>query len=129
MSSSKWPKNPTFFSQNSTKMKKIIIKNEQEIMNVLTGGRIVEGRLALVTLAEGTKVVEFKAYNRKPYIRKKDRLICYLEHGWVKESPERIKVFESLPKRLGAARMIVTLERETKEVVNEIVEQEFFGRV
>ena len=99
-------------------MKKILIKNEQEIMNALMTGRIVEGRLALTTTDGGKMAIEFKAYNRKPKKRSKDRLVCYLEHGWVKESPERIKVFESLPKRLGGLKMAVALDREVDVVTD-----------
>ena len=46
-------------------MKKIIIKNEQEIMNVLMSGRIVKGRLGLVTNADGSLTIEFVAYKRQ----------------------------------------------------------------
>ena len=106
-------------------MKKIILKNEQEIMNALTTGRMVEGRLALVTTEGGQKAIEFKAYNRKSKKRSKDRLVCYLEHGWVKESPERIKVFESLPKRLGGVRMAVALDREVDVVTGLLLENEW----
>ena len=101
-------------------MNKIIIKNEQEIMNALKTGRIVEGRLVRVQIADGLFAIEFKAYNRKPKKRSKDRLVCYLEHGWVKESPERIKVFESLPKRLGGLKMAVALDREI-DMVTELL--------
>ena len=99
-------------------MKKIIIKNEQEIMNVLMSGRIVKGRLGLVTNVDGSLTIEFVAYKRQPKNRRKDRLVCYLEHGWVKESPERIKVFESLPKRLGGVRMALALDREAETVTD-----------
>lgn len=103
-------------------MKKIIIKNEQEIMNALMTGRIVEGRLVLVRTNDGQMTIEFKAYNRKPKKRSKDRLVCYLEHGWVKESPERIKVFESLPKRLGGLKMAEALDREIDTVADLLLE-------
>ena len=106
-------------------MKKIIIRNEQEIMNVLMSGRIVEGRLALTTTDDGQTTIEFKAYNRKSKKRSKDRLVCYLEHGWVKESPERIKVFESLPKRLGGVKMAVALDRECNHVTGLLLENEW----
>ena len=99
-------------------MKKIIIKNEHEIMNVLMSGRIVKGRLGLVTNVDGSLTIEFVAYKRQPKNRRKDRLVCYLEHGWVKESPERIKVFESLPKRLGGVRMALALDREAETVTD-----------
>ena len=106
-------------------MKKIQIRNEQEIMNVLMCGRMVEGRLALVTTDDNRKAIEFVAYNRNPKRRKKDKLLCYLEHGWVKESTERIKVYESLPKRLGAVRLAFALDRESREAADVILEHDF----
>ena len=36
----------------------------------------------------------------------------------MKESPERIKVFESLPKRLGGVKMAVALDREVDVVTD-----------
>lgn len=81
-------------------------------MNVLMTGRVVEGRLTLVETDYGQMAIEFRPYNRKSKKRQKDRLVCYLEHGWVKESPERIKVYESLPKRLGGLDMADALDRE-----------------
>ena len=107
-------------------MKKIQIRNEQEIMNALMCGRMVEGRLALVTTDDNLKAIEFVAYNRNPRSRRKDKLLCYLEHGWVKESVKRIKVFESLPKRIGALRVVEALEREMAQAANEIEERELF---
>ena len=52
-------------------------------------------------------------------------MICYTEHGWVKESPERIKVYESLPKRLGAVGMAVALDREVDLVTDLLLENEW----
>lgn len=97
-------------------MKKVIIANENEIMDVLMSGHVVKGRLGMKTNADGSMAIEFVAYRRSR--RAKERLICYLEHGWVKESPERIKVFESLPKRLGGVRMAFALEREMETVAD-----------
>ena len=82
---------------------------------MLESGRIVEGRLMKVKTEDGRKVIEFVAYNRTKKRRAKDRLIRELEHGWVKESHERIKVYESIPKRIGTVRVCMALEREVKE--------------
>jgi len=84
-----------------------------ETLQAITNGRRVEGSLGLDESGE----IAFKPYNRNRQ-RKKDRLVCYLEHGWVKESPERIKVFESLPKRLGGLKMAVALDREVDVVTD-----------
>jgi len=106
-------------------MKKyIFIMDVLKIMEGLKTGKRIEG---VLYLDKESGMPTFKAYNRQPRrSRPKDKLLCYLEHGWVKESVQRIKVFESLPKRIGAARMIEALERETVEAANEIEERELF---
>lgn len=81
-----------------------------EVMEYLMNGKCVEGSLRI---DQWTGNVTFKAYNRKPRRHYRDRLIETLEHGWVKESAERIKVYESIPKKIGALRVCKTLERET----------------
>ena len=104
--------------------KLIFIINILDIWSELKKGKRIEG---VLYVDKNTGVPTFKAYNRTSKPRPKDKVLRYLEHGWVKESSERIKVFESKPKRLGAAPMIMTLERETKEAANVIVEQEILG--
>jgi len=97
-----------------------------DVLNIMAGlkmGKRIEG---VLYMDKNTGKLTFKAYNRQPRIWQKDKLLCHLEHGWVKESVERIKVFESLPKRIGAARMIAALERETVVAANEIEERELF---
>ena len=92
-----------------------------ETLQAITNGRRVEGSLGV----DESGNIAFKPYNRKPKKRVKDRLVCYLEHGWVKESPERIKVFESLPKRLGGVKMAVALDREVDVVTDLLLENEW----
>ena len=104
-------------------MKKIEIKNEKEVLNSLKSGRIVEGRLALVKTDDGGQQLEFVAYNRKNK-RKKDKLIKELEHGWVKESAQRLKFFCSVKKGLGTARVIGVLERETNAAKDALIDRE-----
>ena len=106
-------------------MKKVILRNESEIMRVLENGRIVEGRLALVRTADDSWQIEFLAYRRKPRSLRDDRLIRKLEHGWVKESAERIKVFESIPKQLGTARVMAVMDRETQEAKGALFDREY----
>ena len=111
-------------SQIRQTMKKVFLNNESEIMNVLESGRIVEGRLALVKDFDGDWQIEFRAYRRKPQQRK-NWLIRKLEHGWVKESVERIKVYESIPKELGTVRVMAVIDRETQEAKDALVDREF----
>ena len=93
-------------------------------MNALKKGLKVEGRLWLEENEYGETVICFASYNRKPQPKQHNKLICRLEHGWVKESVERIKVYESIPKNLGTARVIGVLERETKEAKHALMDRE-----
>ncbi len=107
------------------KIKKYI-EFAEEILTSLAEGKYVQGALYR---DEVTGKITFKAYNRKPRVRLKDRIIRYLEHGWVKESANRIKVYESIPKDIGTARVMNVLEREAKEAKNALMEREIIDRV
>ena len=102
------------------------IEFAEELLNSLAEGKYVQGALYR---DEITGRITFKAYNRKPRIRLKNRIIRYLEHGWVKESADRIKVYESIPKDIGTARMMGVLDREVKEAKNALIEREILDRV
>ena len=93
-------------------MKKIEIKNEKEIVKTLHTGRIVEGRLGMALTEDGRTVIEFVAFNRNAKHRKKDITICELESGWLKESPKRIKFYNSVKKELGRRMVDVVMHRE-----------------
>jgi len=96
--------------------------NAIELLQRLVSGKRVEG----VLYVDGdTGRLTFKAYNRTCLKRRaKDRLIRLLEHGWVKESAERIKVYESIPKNLGTARVMAVLDRESDEVKEALIDRE-----
>lgn len=101
-------------------MKKYInIKDASELLDSIVAGKRVEG---VLFKDKNTGCITFKAYKRKAPRRHSDRLLHHLEHGWVKESAERIKVYESIPKVLGTPRMLITLERETKEAGMAIID-------
>ena len=103
-------------------MKKFVfVMNALELMSKLYVGKRVAG---VLFVDENTGRLTFKAYNRKPQVRYHDRLLHRMEHGWVRESKERIKVYESIPKELGTARVMSILERETKEAKNTLIDRE-----
>ena len=106
--------------------KYVIITNAIEALTKLKADKRLEG---VLFIDKDNGSIKFKAYNRKPRVRLKDRIIRYLEHGWVKESPDRIKVYESLPKNIGTARMMSVLDHETKEVKSALMEREIIDRV
>lgn len=105
------------------KGKKIEIKNEAIVMDALRKGLKVEGRLWIEETEDGELIIMFQTYDRKPRVYA-DRLVHRLEHGWVKESVERIKVFESIPKELGTARVLSVMDREHREVKDALIDRE-----
>lgn len=101
-------------------MKKYIELSE-EVIARLVSGRCIEGSLHR---DKWTGKVTFLAYNRQPRSRFKDKLIKKLPWGWVKESQERIKVHESLPKELGSARIMAILDDEHRLAKNALIDRE-----
>ncbi len=103
-------------------MKKyIFVLNAIELIKKLMDGKRVEG---VLYMDENTGKLTFKAYNRKPQKRQKDRLVKKLPWGWVKESLERIKVFGSFPKEVGTARVMALLDEHTKDAKNAMIDRE-----
>ena len=98
-------------------MKKYI-EIPMEAVESLAEGKCLQGSLRR---DEWGRIV-FKVYQRRP--KRRDQVVRVLEHGWVKESEQRIKVYESVPKAIGTARMISVIERETKEVKNALIDRE-----
>ena len=105
---------------------KITIEISNETLQTILNGKRVEGSMRLMPSGnnKSKQTIGFKAYNRKPCKRQPDRLVCHLEHGWVKESVERIKVYESVPKVLGAVRVGHVLQREAKRATEALLDCE-----
>ena len=95
--------------------------NAIELFSKLMNGKRVQG---VLYIDENTGKLTFKPNSNKPRTRLRDRLICRMEHGWVKESEERIKVYESVPKQLGTARVMSILDREHKCAKNALIDRE-----
>ncbi len=109
---------------------KVSIEISSEVMQAVMNGKYVEGSLRLQLSSTGTHTeVGFRPYNRNPRKRSKDKLVKSLEHGWVKESAQRFKVFNSIPKNIGAKRVIAVLERETKTASEAVMDIEIINRV
>ena len=69
-------------SQIRQVMKKyIFVLNAIELLGQLMNGKRVEG---VLFLDENIGKLTFKAYNRQPRVREKDRLVKKLPWGWVK---------------------------------------------
>ena len=95
--------------------------NGLSVLEKLEVEKRVEG---VLFVDKSTGRITFKAYNRKPIKRMRDRLIRVLEHGWVKESKERIKVYDSIPKVLGTARVMSVLDREMDTAKDALIDRE-----
>jgi len=101
--------------------KNIFVLNAIELMNQLMNGKRVEGALYV---DQNTGRLTFKAYNRQPRVREKDRMVKKLPWGWVKESMERIKVFGSFPKDFCTAQVIELLNEHNQDAKNALIERE-----
>ena len=78
-----------------------------EVMERLVEGKCVEGSLRR---DEWTGKVTFRAYQRQPRERH-ERVVCQLENGWLKESPQRYKFYNSVRKDLGRRLVDVVMHR------------------
>ena len=102
------------------------IELSEEVIARLVCGKCVDGSLHR---DEWTGRVTFRAYQRQPRVREKDRLVKKLPWGWVKESLERIKVYGSFPKDLGTARVMGLLEDHTRDAKNALIDREIIDFV
>ena len=110
----------------TTCKKYIFVLNAISVMAKLLKEKRVEG---VLFLDENTGKLSFKAYNRQPRVREKDRLVKKLPWGWVKESMERIKVFGSFPKDVGTAQVMGLLEDHTRDTKNALIDRELINYV
>lgn len=101
--------------------KSVFVMNALELLARLAAGRRVEG---VMYLDKESGQLTFKAYNRRPQVRRKDVLVKKLAWGWVKESLERVKVFGSFPKEMGTATVMGLLDEHTGTAKRALVERE-----
>lgn len=101
-------------------IKKINIQ-EEVVARLVKSNKCVEGSLSY---DRETGKITFKAYNRQPRIRTKDRLVKKLPWGWVKESLERIKVFGSFPKDLGTAGIMGQIDEQARDAKRAMADRE-----
>ena len=96
-----------------------IIELSEEVIARLVCGKCVEGSLHR---DEWTGKVTFRAYQRMPREREKDRLVKKLPWGWVKESLLRVKRYSSLPKELTLPEKLAILDEENELAKNALIE-------
>ena len=101
-------------------MKKYIAIDEEVLVRLVEGKR-VEGSLYRDKF---TGIITFNAYKRKSRNGANDRLVKKLPWGWVKESVQRIKVYGSFPKELGAAAVMGLMDDHHRDAKNAMIERE-----
>ena len=107
-------------------MKKyIFVLDALELMTKLIVGKRVEG---VLYMDENTGRLTFKAYNRQPRQRH-ERVVCQLENGWLKESPQRYKFYNSVRKDLGRRMVDVVMHRELKTAMQTLEIEEILDNV
>ena len=112
----------TFTHKFDNKMKKyVLVLNAIELQKQLMDGKRVEG---VLYIDRNTGKLTFKAYNRQPRVREKDRLVKKLPWGWVKESIERVKVFGSFPKDFCTAQILELLNEHNQDARNALIDKE-----
>ena len=106
-------------------MKKLVLIDE-EVLVRLVEGKYVEGSLHR---DQWTGVIIFKAWVRKCPKHPKDRVICQLENGWLKESPLRYKFYNSVKKELGRRMVDVVMHRELNTAMQALEIEEILENV
>ena len=96
------------------------IEISEETLKKLKTGKYVEGSLHVDKV---TNQLIFNAFNRKPQVRKRDRVICYHANGWLKESENNLKFFASVSKRVGAVCACQTMDDELQYVTKELFDK------
>jgi hypothetical protein len=100
-------------------IKKINI-SEEVVARLVKSNKCVQGSLSY---DRETGKITFKAYNRQ-YRSGEPREVTIktLEFGRIAESRQRIKVYESVPKKIGTQRICSILEREMKDAQTALID-------
>ena len=96
-----------------------------EVMERLVEGKCVEGSLRR---DEWTGKVTFRPYQRQPRV-KHERVVCQLENGWLKESTQRYKFYNSVRKDLGRRLVNVVMQRELNAAMQALEIKEILDNV
>ena len=110
-------------------MKKYIEINDEVLELVLA--RLAEGKCVKGSLHRDkwTGAIVFTYYTLKPYQVKQEVVIGRTDFGRVTETPRNYKVYETLPKKLGLARLQAALDRDMRDAKSAIVTNEIIDQV
>ena len=97
-----------------------------EVIENIKKDKYVEGSLHK---DKKTGKIVFRAYVRQSHLRQPDRVICQLENGWLKESPRRIKFYNSVKKALGRRMVEVVMHRDLKSAMDVMKIQEILDNI
>ena len=111
MFSSKCAKNLTFFSKNQLRKMKKTIELTKETYAGIENNKKVPG---VIYLDHETGRLVFKAFSRNKK-RPKDKIICEMETGWLKESAQRVKFFSSVKKTIPTSNIRMAMSRDMYE--------------
>ena len=101
------------------------IEIPMEVMERLVEGKCVEGS---PRRDKWTGKVTFRAYQRQPRNRH-ERVVCQLENGWLKESPQRYKFYNSVRKDLGRRMVDVVMHRELNTAMEQLEIEEILDNI
>ena len=93
-------------------MKKTIDLTKETYAGIENGKKVP----GVIYLDHETGRLTFKAFNRNKK-RSKDKLICELATGWLKESAKRLKFFSSVKKTLSASKVYDVMDDDLFEAM------------
>ena len=93
-------------------MKKTIELTKETYAGIENGKKVP----GVIYLDHETGRLTFKAFNRNKK-RSKDKLICELATGWLKESSQRLKFFSSVKKTLSASKVYDVMDDDLFEAM------------
>ena len=93
-------------------MKKTIDLTKETCAGIENGKKVP----GVIYLDHETGRLAFKAFNRNKK-RSKDKLICELATGWLKESAQRLKFFSSVKKTLSASKVYDVMDDDLFEAM------------
>ena len=98
-------------------MTKKYIEISAETLRRLNEGKYVEGSLHVDQVSNKIVFNSWKPRDRK---QSRDRILIRLEHGWLKESAERYKFYNSVDKKLGLVQVSKAMARELEYAMDEL---------
>jgi hypothetical protein len=112
------PKSQNLLLTKTTQNKMIKkIEINDDVIKAVKNGKYVEGS---VRIDAETGQLTFRAFNRKKTKHQKDKLICELETGWLKESAQRVKFFSSVKKSLSVSRVYQAMDDDLFEAMQNL---------